>query len=201
MMKSRYWVTRWVRLLAAALSIALSVTLLPLSLPVASGAPNTDLRAVRAEVERLQEDAAEAGENAQAAKIQLAKLKKQLESVQQQADVQKQSVDSIEKSLAAIAVARYKSTGLGEGLELLFSSDPSLYLSAAGSLENVTRKQSIELRKYATAKQRLDATSLTVGDKLRLVQAAEARYRAQAAQVKNKLDQAEKLRRSSWSIA
>jgi cell wall-associated NlpC family hydrolase len=193
MMKSRYWVTRWVRLLAAALSIALSVTLLPLSLPVASGAPNTDLRAVRAEVERLQEDAAEAGENAQAAKIQLAKLKKQLESVQQQADVQKQSVDSIEKSLAAIAVARYKSTGLGEGLELLFSSDPSLYLSAAGSLENVTRKQSIELRKYATAKQRLDATSLTVGDKLRLVQAAEARYRAQAAQVKNKLDQAEKL--------
>ena len=193
MMKSRYWVTRWVRLLAAALSIALSVTLLPLSLPVASGAPNTDLRAVRAEVERLQEDAAEAGENAQAAKIQLAKLKKQLESVQQQADVQKQSVDSIEKSLAAIAVARYKSTWLGEGLELLFSSDPSLYLSAAGSLENVTRKQSIELRKYATAKQRLDATSLTVGDKLRLVQAAEARYRAQAAQVKNKLDQAEKL--------
>lgn len=193
MMKSRYWVTRWVRLLAAALSIALSVTLLPLSLPVASGAPNADLRAVRAEVERLQEDAAEAGENAQAAKIQLAKLKKQLESVQQQADVQKQSVDSIEKSLAAIAVARYKSTGLGEGLELLFSSDPSLYLSAAGSLENVTRKQSIELRKYATAKQRLDATSLTVGDKLRLVQAAEARYRAQAAQVKNKLDQAEKL--------
>ncbi|MEY3185686.1 MAG: hypothetical protein RIR58_422, partial [Actinomycetota bacterium] len=95
--------------------------------------------------------------------------------------------------LAAIAVARYKSTGLGEGLELLFSSDPSLYLSAAGSLENVTRKQAIELRKYATAKQRLDATSLTVGDKLRLVQAAEARYRAQAAQVKNKLAEAEKL--------
>jgi len=161
--------------------------------PSASAAPSADLRSVRAEVERLQEDAAEAGENAQAAKIQLAKLKKQLESVQQQADLQKQSVQSIEKSLAAIAVARYKSTGLGEGLELLFSSDPSLYLSAAGSLENVTRKQAIELRKYATAKQRLDATSLTVGDKLRLVQAAEARYRAQASQVKAKLAQAEKL--------
>ncbi|NDE71737.1 MAG: peptidoglycan endopeptidase, partial [Actinobacteria bacterium] len=88
---------------------------------------------------------------------------------------------------------RYKSTGLGEGLELLFSSDPSLYLSAAGSLESVTRKQAIELRKYATAKQRLDATSLTVADKLKLVQAAEARYRAQAAQVEKKLAQAEKI--------
>ncbi|MEY3434198.1 MAG: hypothetical protein RL057_578 [Actinomycetota bacterium] len=171
----------------------LSACLIATLAPSASAAPSADLRSVRAEVERLQEDAAEAGENAQAAKIQLAKLKKQLDSVQQQADLQKQSVQSIEKSLAAIAVARYKSTGLGEGLELLFSSDPSLYLSAAGSLENVTRKQAIELRKYATAKQRLDATSLTVGDKLRLVQAAEARYRAQASQVKAKLAQAEKL--------
>lgn len=179
---------RCAHLLVFLLSAALAITLVP----AAKAAP-ANLQAVRAEVERLQEDAAEAGENAQAAKIQLARLKKQLESVQQQANVQKQSVQSIERSLSAIAVARYKSTGLGEGLELLFSSDPSLYLSAAGSLENVTRKQAIELRKYATAKQRLDATSLTVGDKLRLVQAAEARYRAQASQVKNKLEQAEKV--------
>ena len=171
------------------LVLTLAITLLPAS----HAAPNTDLRAVRAQVEQLQEDAAEAGENAQASKIQLAKLKKQLSSVQQQADVQRQSVESIKKSLAAIAIARYKSTGLGEGLELLFSSDPSLYLSAAGSLENVTRKQAIELRKFATAKQRLDATTLTVADKLKLVQAAEARYRAQAAQVEKKLAQAEKL--------
>lgn len=177
------------RAIVAMLSASLSITLVP----SAMSAPNTDLKAVRAQVEQLQEDAAEAGENAQAAKIQLNKLKKQLSAVQQQADVQRQSVESIKKSLAAIAVARYKSTGLGEGLELLFSSDPSLYLSAAGSLENVTRKQAIELRKYATAKQRLDATSLTVADKLRLVQAAEARYRAQAAQVEKKLAEAEKL--------
>lgn len=130
----------------------LSACLIATLAPSASAAPSADLRSVRAEVERLQEDAAEAGENAQAAKIQLAKLKKQLESVQQQADLQKQSVQSIEKSLAAIAVARYKSTGLGEGLELLFSSDPSLYLSAAGSLENVTRKQAIEFKKVRHGK-------------------------------------------------
>lgn len=161
--------------------------------PTAFAAPNAELIRVRAEVERLQEDAAEAGENAQAAKIQLQRLNRQLASVQQEAAAQKASVDQIQSSLAEIAIARYKSTGLGEGIELLFSSDPTLYLSAAGSLENVTRKQAQELKRYATAKQRLDATSLTVGDKLRLVKAAEARYRAQAAQVKNKLAQAEKL--------
>lgn len=172
---------------------ALSFALIAPFAPTTNAAPNADLVRVRQEVEQLQEDAAEAGENAQAAKVQLARLKSQLSSVQQEAQAQKASVDSIRRSLASIAVARYKSTGLGEGVELLFSSDPSLYLSSAGSLENITRKQSAELRKYATAKQRLDATSLTVEDKLRLVQAAEARYRAQAAQVKRKLEQAEEL--------
>lgn len=175
--------------LVFALSSALIVTLSP----SAVGAPNADLLRVRAEVERLQEDAAEAGENAQAAKIQLARLQKQLNSVQQEAASQKENVDQIKKSLASIAIARYKSTGLGESIELLFSSDPTLYLSAAGSLESVTRKQSLKLKKFATAKQRLDATSLAVGDKLSLVRAAEARYRAQAAQVEQKLAAAEKL--------
>jgi len=177
------------KILASLLSAALAVTLAP----PATAAPSADLVRVRAEVERLQEDAAEAGENAQAAKIELGRLQKQLASVQQEAASQKENVDEIRKSLASIAVARYKSTGLGESVELLFSSDPTLYLSAAGSLESVTRKQSLKLRQFAIAKQRLDATSLTVGDKLSLVKAAEARYRAQAAQVEQKLAAAEKL--------
>ncbi len=181
---------RW---LIATISLALVMTMGPFAVSPSAAAPSADLLRVRADVERLQEDAAEAGENAQAAKIELARLKRQLSSVQQEAAAQKESVDSIQRTLATIAIARYKSTGLGEGVELLFSSDPTLYLSTAGSLESVTRKQAQELRRYATAKQRLDATSLTVSDKLKLVQAAEARYRAQAAQVKSKLAEAEKL--------
>ncbi len=171
----------------------IAIALLAPMTPATNAAPSADLLRVRQEVEQLQDDAAEAGENAQAAKVQLQRLKSQLSAVQQEADTQKAVVEKIRNTLATIAVARYKSTGLGEGVELLFSSDPSLYLSSAGSLENITRKQANQLRKYATAKQRLDATTLTVADKLRLVQAAEARYRAQAAQVKSKLEAAEKL--------
>jgi cell wall-associated NlpC family hydrolase len=157
------------------------------------GAPNADIAAVKKQIEQLQEDAAAAGEAAMQAKLELAKLQKQLQAVQQDAANQAKSVDSLRKSLAEIAVARYKSTGLGEGMELLFSSDPSLYLSSAGSLESVSQKQSKQLRAYSTAKQRLDATTLTVSDKVKLVQAAEARYRKQASQVQAKLDEAEKL--------
>ena len=58
-------------LLAMTLAMTLAITLIPSS----QAAPNANLKEVRAQVEQLQDDAAEAGENAQAAKIQLSKLK------------------------------------------------------------------------------------------------------------------------------
>jgi cell wall-associated NlpC family hydrolase len=95
--------------------------------------------------------------------------------------------------LSAIAVEQYKTGGLSQSLELLFSSNPALYLSAAGSLEAITRKKSVELRKFQAAKQRLTATSLTVNDKLALVQAAQKKLAAQSARATAKLAEAESL--------
>ena len=82
---------------------------------------------------------------------------------------------------------------MSRSLELLFSSDPRLFLAAAGSLESVTRKQSLALKKYSVAKQRLTATSLTVNDKLTLAKRAQDRYLAQEKSVRDKLASAEKL--------
>lgn len=148
---------------------------------------------VRAQVIMLQEDAAEAAEGAQAAKVQLANLKKQLSSVQAEEADQKASLERLRQSLGAIANSQYMSGGLSDSLELLFSQDPTLYLSAAGSLEAVTRRKSAQLRKYAVAKQRLEATSITVEQKVRIVAATEARYRKQAALAQSKLKEAQAL--------
>ena len=62
-------------------------------------------------------------------------------------------------------IDQYKNGGLSQSLELLFSSDPTLYLSAAGSLDALTRRKSIQLNKFQAAEQRLNATTLTVEDK------------------------------------
>jgi len=97
------------------------------------------------------------------------------------------------KLIGAIAADQYKSGPLSKSLELLFSSDPSLYLSTAGSLEAVTRKKSADLKKFSVATQRLNATSLTVADKLSLVKAAEAKFRRQLQIANSKLDEAEAL--------
>jgi cell wall-associated NlpC family hydrolase len=162
--------------------------LIPIS---ANAAPN--LIEVQGRVRDLQEQATTAAEGAQEAKVTLARLNKTLVTVQQEASQQGASVTAMNKLIGSIAADQYKSGPLSKSLELLFSSDPSLYLSTAGSLEAVTRKKSADLKKFSVATQRLNATSLTVADKLSLVKAAEAKFRKQLAIANSKLDEAEAL--------
>lgn len=157
----------------------------------ANAAPN--LIEVQGRVRELQEQATEAAEGAQEAKVQLAKLKKTLDTVQQQASQQGASVAALNKTIGAIANEQYKSGPLSQSLELLFSTDPALYLSAAGSLEAVTRQKTADLKKFSVATQRLTATSLTVADKVALVKAAEAKFTKQLALANSKLKEAEEL--------
>jgi cell wall-associated NlpC family hydrolase len=162
-----------------------------LTVPSADAAQT--LAQVQARVRLLEEEATTAAEGAQEAKVKLAALNGQLQGIQAKAAVQSQSVNALSKSLNAIAVEQFKTGGLSQSLELLFSSDPALYLSAAGSLEAITRKKSVELRKFQAAKQRLTATSLTVNDKLALVKATQKKLAAQSARAVAKLAEAESL--------
>ena len=177
------------KLAAQILSAVMAISLLPIS--TASAAPS--LNDVRTKIRILQEQAATAGEAAQAAKVEYAPLTRKLQSVQRQVADDAATVAKFKNSLGAIANEQYKNGSMSRSLELLFSSDPRLFLAAAGSLESVTRKQSLALKKYSVAKQRLTATSLTVNDKLTLAKRAQDRYLAQEKSVRDKLASAEKL--------
>lgn len=173
----------------AVISFAVAFSLLfPIS---AHAAPS--LLEVQAKVRDLQEQATTAAEGAQEAKVELSKLQKTLVTVQQQASQQGASVDALHKTIGAIAAQQYKAGPLSQSLELLFSSDPALYLSTAGSLESVTRKKTADLRKFSVATQRLTATSLTVNDKVSLVKAVQAKFTKQLAIANAKLKEAEEL--------
>jgi len=175
---------------AFALSVALAIGsgLMP---TVANAAPT--LTQIQGQVRQLQEDAASAAEGAQGAKVQLATLTKTLNGIKQEAAAQGETVAALKKSLNRIAIEQYKAGGLSQGLELLFSENPELYLSSAGSLESITRAKSTQLRKFEAAQQRLNATTLTVNDKLALVKAAQKRFAQKSALAKAKLATAEKI--------
>lgn len=174
-------------ILFTALAFALGMGLLA----PANAAPS--LADVQAKVQMLEEDATTAAEGAQEAKVKLGVLTRTLEGIKAKAAVQGQTLSALQKSLGVIAIEQYKAGGLGKSLELLFSSDPTLYLSSAGALDAISRGKSAQLRKYQAAQQRLSATTMTVNDKLALVRAAEKKFRAQSAMAKEKLAQAEAL--------
>ena len=157
----------------------------------ANAAPS--LSQVQAKVRQLEEDATAAAEGAQEAKVKLAGLTKTLNGIKAKAEIQGQTVSTLQRSLGTIAIEQYKSGGFGQSFELLFSSDPTLYLSSAGSLEAITRRKSAQLRKFEAAQQRLNATTLTVNDKIALVAAAQKKLAAQSAIARSKLVEAEKL--------
>lgn len=175
------------------LRILLALALLTGVLAPVSANAAQSLAQVQAKVRQLEEEATAAAEGAQEAKVKLAILTKTLNGVKAKAEIQGQTVTALRRSLGAIAIEQYKSGGFGQGFELLFSSDPTLYLSSAGSLEAITRRQSSQLRKFEAAQQRLNATTLLVNDKIALVAAAQKKLAAQSALAQSKLAEAEKL--------
>ena len=178
--------------MSAVASVSLSVFFLSiLQTPTSYAAPN--LAQVQAQVIRLEEEATAAAEVAQEAKVKLSALSRDLAGIQARAAIQGKTVDAISKTLGAIAIEQYKSGTMSESLELLFSSDPSLYLSSAGSLEAITRQKGIQLRKFQSAEQQLNATSLTVSDRLAQVKALQKKLVEKSALATAKLAQAESL--------
>lgn len=170
-----------------------SVLFLISSLSPAPAHAAQTLAQVQAQVNRLEDEATTAAEGAQEAKVKLASLTRSLAGIQAQAAVQGKTVDAISKTLGIIAVNQYKSGTLSQSLELLFSSDPSLYLSSAGSLEAITRQKSTQLRKFQSAEQQLNATSLTVSDRLAQVKVLQKKLAERSALAAAKLDQAQAL--------
>jgi len=159
--------------------------------PHSNAAPT--LAQVQSQVIRLEEEATSAAEGAQEAKVKLNSLTRSLAGIQAQAAIQAKTVDAISKTLGAIAIDQYKSGTISQSLELLFSSDPSLYLSSAGSLEAITRQKGIQLRKFQSAEQQLNATSLTVSDRLAQVKSLQKKLAEKSALATAKLAQAESL--------
>jgi cell wall-associated NlpC family hydrolase len=151
------------------------------------------LAQVQAQVRQYEDDATTAAEGAQEAKVKLAALTRSLAGIQAQAAIQGKTVDAISKSLGSIAVEQYKSGSMSQSLELLFSSNPALYLSSAGSLDAITRRKSTQLRKFQTAEQSLNATSLTVSDRLAQVKVLQKKLSERSALASAKLAQAQAL--------
>jgi hypothetical protein len=84
----------------------------------ANAAPS--LAQVQAKVRQLEEEATTAAEGAQEAKVKLAGLTKTLNGIKAKAEIQGQTVSTLQRSLGTIAIEQYKSGGIWSKLRTTF---------------------------------------------------------------------------------
>ena len=167
------------------------ITALAALLPSATAAPTTS--SAQQEVNRLRTQAATKFEAANEAKIKVGMLQKETSVLKVKESMARNERDEASNTLARMAIDQYKSDGFSQGFGLLFSRDPSKYLSDASILEMVGKKYSSSIRKFASAQQRLEASQLVVGDKTALLQAQQKRLNAEVMSARAALTKAEKI--------
>jgi cell wall-associated NlpC family hydrolase len=160
--------------------------------PSSSWAAPTVANAQR-EVDRLRTLAAEKYEAANEATIRIKQLERETAVLESKESALRKELDAAGLTLSRIAISQYTDSGLGQGLDLLFSSDPSQYLADAGALDVVTRKYAQQLREFAFKKQNVEATQLVVADRTSLLKAERVKLNRQVAAAKEDLAKAQRI--------
>ena len=163
------------------LALLLVAVFMAQSIP-AQAAPS--VASVQRDIDRLRTLAAEKYEEANEATIRIKALQKETGALQQREAIIQEELSVVSKVLAKIAISEYQGSGFGNTFELLFSSDPTQYLSDASVLDGVSRGYSKQLREFAATKQRVQATQLVLADRTALLLAEKKRLNRQVTEAK-----------------
>jgi cell wall-associated NlpC family hydrolase len=108
----------------------------------------------------------------------------------------KKQLDASSEVLARIAIAKFQGHGFGKTIDLMFSADPTRYLSDASVLEIISRGYAQELKQFAVIKQKVEASQYVVSDKTELLKREKLRLTREVASAKAALVKAEKILKS-----
>ena len=161
---------------------------------MSSAAPT--LETAQREVDRLRTVAAEKFEAANDATIRIRSLERETAALEQQEAKLQKELQAANRALAQLAIAEYKSSGFGETFELLFSSDPTKYLSDAGTLEVISRNYAKKQREFATTKLKVEASQFVISDRTALLKAERVKLNREVEQARMALSKAEKILKS-----
>jgi cell wall-associated NlpC family hydrolase len=165
-----------------------------LAAPSAVAAPS--VASAQRDVDRLRTLAAEKYEAANEANIRIKQLEKESVTLQARGAVLKEQLDSSSEALARIAIAKFQGHGFGKTIDLMFSADPTRYLSDASVLEIISRGYAQELKQFAVIKQKVEASKYVVSDKTELLKREKLRLTKEVASAKAALVKAENILKS-----
>lgn len=170
------------------LCLALAFSLMQ---PLAVAAPS--VATVQRQVDQLRTVAAEKYEAANEATIRIAGLEKETRILESREAVIRKDLAAASAVIEKIARDNYMASGLGQTLTLVFSADPSQYLSDASVLGYVSTNYARQLREYSTNKQRVEASQLRVSEKTALLKKEKTVLNQEVEKAKSALAKAERI--------
>ncbi len=120
------------------------------------GAPMTDRKTVKAQVDQLYAQAEQASEQSNAAAEEQKRLLAEAGTLQQEVAEGQDALNRMQGQLATVAGAEYRSGGMDPSVQLMLSSDPAGYLDRARSLGQAAEQRAASLHEVVEQQRRLD---------------------------------------------
>jgi cell wall-associated NlpC family hydrolase len=143
---------------AAAGSVAL--------LPTANADPNENVNDVKAQVDKLHEQAETATEAYNDASARLSDLQHKVDQLQARITAEQNSLNGARSSLGGMAAAQYVNGGVDTTLQLMLQQSPDQYLQQATTLAQITDDKMATMRNAAELQRQLNQDKAAASDGL-----------------------------------
>jgi cell wall-associated NlpC family hydrolase len=168
---------------AAATTVALTAT----AAGSAQAAPKQTTAQLKAQVEKLNQDADAAVQKYDGAESSQKTLQKQVSTLQDQVARQQASVNAKAAVLGQVASAQYRSGSVDPSVQLMLSANPTEYLNQASTMSQVTDSQAATLDELRADQKTLDREKVEAESKLKQLDATSKELSAAKATVQKKL--------------
>jgi peptidoglycan DL-endopeptidase CwlO len=165
-----------------------------LSAQTAQAAPvKQSIKAVKAKVDALQEQAEQFSEKCDGASAEQQKLQNQIGAIQDEVAREQADLNKLQDQLGTLASAQYRSGGIDPTVQLMLSSNPDDYLEKASALDQLSAQQEQALKEIAAQRRSLDQQKAEASSKLAELDAARSAMAANKKNLQGKLIEAQRL--------
>jgi cell wall-associated NlpC family hydrolase len=182
---------RMARIVAPLAALAVVLSGVVLSGAPASAAPTKTIEQVQAEIDALEQDAANAAEAWNEARVRQVAIERKISTLTVRIAAAKAAYGRVSGAIDDMARAAYATGGIEPSLQALLAEDPQSFLDQSAALDQVARSQGTSLRRTASARLALAQLEAQLTQQQTAATAASADAAAQKKLVREKIAQAE----------
>ncbi|MFI6285141.1 NlpC/P60 family protein [Streptomyces sp. NPDC051018] len=155
--------------------------------------PDPNKKGVKAQVDRLYEEATQATEKYNGAKEKADGLEKQVGDLQDAAARKQGELNEMRNRLGSIAAGQYRAGGLDPSIQLLLSTQPDTYLEKASDLDRLSSRQAEELDEFQAQQRELQQQRTQATRKLKDLEDTRTELGKKKKEIQGKLAEARRL--------